>query len=523
MRRRSLVQVGGAAAAAVLGLTVAVPSAPAAVELATPKAAPNAATNAAAKAAGRGLANKLVRKVRGQDANRHLIAFQRIADRNGGNRSAGSPGYDASVEYAAGKLRQAGFRVRTPEFPFIRFEPISASLTVGGTSYEIDHMTASRSTPVGGVTAPLRVVPEDATTGCEAADYAGQDFTGTIALIRRGGCTFFAKGEAAAAAGAAAAIISNNVPGPLSGTLGEPVPIPVGGISQADGNTLAALAGQPATLDLQALLDEDAVTHNLIAQTRTGSRRNVVMAGAHLDSVPAGPGINDNGSGSAALLDLALKLGGRPNVNNMVRFGWWGAEESNLVGSTAYVEGLTFERQLDIAMYLNFDMVASPNAGYFVYDGDDSDEAGAGPGPYGSAQIEQTFNGFFADRLDVPTEGKDFDGRSDYGPFIEVGIPSGGLFTGAEVVKTADQAAKWGGTAGIAFDPCYHQACDNLGNVDRVALDRNLDAMAWATGLYAKSTRTINGVPPRAQRAALRTAAARSSALGRVAGGAIVR
>ena len=182
----------------------------------------------------------------------------------------------------------------------------------------------------------------------------------------------------------------------------------------------------------------------------------------------------------------------------------WGAEELGLIGSTQYVRSLTFEQQLDIALYLNFDMVGSPNAAYFVYDGDNSDGTGAGPGPYGSAQIEKTFTDFFSSRLSVPTEGTDFDGRSDYGEFIAVGIPAGGLFTGAEGIKTAAQAAKWGGTAGVAYDRCYHQQCDNLGNVDRVALDRNLDAMAWAVGIYAYSTEDINGVPPRAQRLKVR-------------------
>ena len=167
----------------------------------------------------------------------------------------------------------------------------------------------------------------------------------------------------------------------------------------------------------------------------------------------------------------------------------------------------TFDQKLDIALYLNFDMVGSPNAAYFVYDGDNSDAEGAGAGPYGSAQIEQTFVDFFGDRLGIETEGTDFSGRSDYGAFIANGIPAGGLFTGAEGIKTAEQAAKWGGTAGIAYDPCYHQVCDNLGNVDREALDRNLDAMAWSVGVYAYSTEDINGVPPRAQRLKLRSAA----------------
>ncbi len=239
----------------------------------------------------------------------------------------------------------------------------------------------------------------------------------------------------------------------------------------------------------------DVSTKNVVAETRTGNPHNVVMAGAHLDSVSEGPGINDNGSGSAGLLDVALKLGGSPKVSNAVRFAWWSAEEENLLGSKDYVARLSEEKALDIALYLNFDMIASPNAAYFVYDGDDSDDTGAGPGPTGSAHIEKTFVNYLMNKKGVETEGTDFDGRSDYGPFIAVGIPSGGLFTGAEGIKTADQAAKWGGTAGVAYDKCYHQACDNLGNVNRKAFNRNLDAMAWTIGIYAYTTKGVNGLP----------------------------
>ncbi len=465
------------------------------------------------------LAEKLVKQVTVGGANRHLIALQRIAEQNGGTRAVedGSPdltsaGYNASVDYVVKRLKSWGFKVKTPKFTYTVEVVDAASLTVGGTEYAIEKMIASIDTPIGGITGPLAVVPEDPTTGCEAADFASGVYTGTVALIRRGGCTFEQKSLNAAAAGAVAAVISNNVPAPLvNPTITNPGPIPVGAISQADGNALAAASGQPATVDMRAH-DEEVTLRNVIAQTQTGRTDNVVMLGAHLDSVPAGPGINDNGSGSAALLEIANQLGPSPKVNNAVRFAWWGAEELGLIGSQYYVDHLTFEQQLDISMYLNFDMIGSPNAGYFVYDGDDSDGEGAGAGPFGSAQIEKTFTDFFADYLDVPTEGTDFSGRSDYGGFIAVGIPSGGLFTGAEGLKTADQVALWGGTAGVAYDPCYHQACDNLGNVDRVALGRNLDAAAWATGIYGYSTEDINGVPPRQQRAELRASANRMAA-----------
>jgi Zn-dependent M28 family amino/carboxypeptidase len=229
----------------------------------------------------------------------------------------------------------------------------------------------------------------------------------------------------------------------------------------------------------------------VVAQTATGSPDNVVMAGAHLDSVPEGPGINDNGSGTAALLETAVRLGGAPAVANAVRFAFWGAEEQGLIGSTAYVQELSDADRQKIALYLNLDMVGSPNAAYLAYDGDDSDRAGSGPGPEGSATVERVLLEQLA-ATGVTGAGTDFDGRSDYGPFIAAGIPSGGLFTGAEEPKTAEQAQRWGGTAGQPYDRCYHQACDRIDNIDRTALDRNADATAGTIARFALST---DGVP----------------------------
>ncbi len=492
---RTTVRTGVALLAAAIGLSLT--AAPAS---AGPQTLPD----------GPKLARKLVKKVTVGGINRHLIALQRLADRNDGTRAAGTDGHAASAEYVATRLEDAGFVVTRQEFPFIFDQTLGQSLTVDGTDVPVRRMTYSASTPEGGLTAPLVVVPADDTPGCEVADYDGLPAEGAIVLVSRGACTFGQKSAVAGQAGAAGVLIYNNVPGALGGNLGGPVEggAPAGGISQADGATLAGQDGATVTLDLQGVV-EDRTTYNVIAETQTGRHDNVVMAGSHLDSVPAGPGINDNGSGSATLLETALQLGSRPKVNNAVRFAWWSAEELGLVGSEYYVQNLSFDEQLDIALYLNFDMIGSPNAGYFVFDGDDSDGVGAGPGPYGSAQIETAFQDFF-DAAGVPTEGKDFDGRSDYGEFILNGIPAGGLFTGAEMVKTEAQVAKWGGVAGEAFDPCYHQACDNLGNVDRAALDRNADAVAFVLGTYAISTEDINGVPPRKARAKTRAAQART-------------
>ncbi|PWW62126.1 M28 family metallopeptidase [Actinokineospora spheciospongiae] len=462
---------------------------------------------------GPALARNLVKKVTGEGVNRHLIALQRLADRNGGNRAAGTEGHAQSAQYVESKLITAGYDVSRQPFSFTFSETLAEALTTPSGPVPVSIMTLSTSTPVGGITAPLSVVPlaGDATPGCEAADYPAGT-AGKVALIPRGGCTFVDKQSAAADAGAVAAIIYNNADGPLNGTLGSDpalVKIPTGGITRAAGEALAA-SGGVVTVELRSLREERQ-SFNVIAQTKTGKKNNVVMAGAHLDSVPEGPGINDNGSGSAGLLETAIQLGGSPKVNNAIRFAWWSAEEVGLVGSTKYVRSLTFEQQLDIALYLNFDMIASPNAGYFVYDGDDSDAIGAGAGPYGSAQIEAAFHGFL-NATGTPTRGSDFTGRSDYGEFIANGIPAGGLFTGAEGVKTQEQADLWGGRAGVAYDGCYHQRCDNLGNVDRTALDRNSDAISWVTASYAISTEDVNGVPPRAARAKAVKAAQTKSA-----------
>jgi aminopeptidase S len=248
------------------------------------------------------------------------------------------------------------------------------------------------------------------------------------------------------------------------------------------------------TTAVQSFTYNGATGYNLIADWPGGDANSVLMTGGHLDSVTAGPGINDNGSGSASILEVALAVaatGYQPGKH--LRFAWWGGEELGLRGSTAYVNSLGSTERARIAAYLNFDMVGSPNPGYFVYDGDNSDGVGSGPGPAGSAAIEsQIIAGFTA--LGVPTRGTDFDGRSDYGPFISAGIPAGGTFTGAEGTKTSAQAQLWGGTAGAAFDPCYHRSCDTTANISDTALDRNADVIAatvWALSAPAPPSTTV--------------------------------
>ena len=436
----------------------------------------------------------------------HEEALQQIADENDGNRAAGTSGYDASVDYVERRLERAGYRVSRQEFEFFDFRELGSSvlqqIAPTPTTYveDTDFSVTDHSAP-GNVTAAVTPVDlalgigNTSTSGCEAADFAGFP-AGNIALLQRGTCTFEQKGENAAAAGAVGIVFMNQgntvapdrngIPAVTLGN-GYTGGIPAINVTYLLGVTLNSTPGLVMRVfaNVSRLLSEN---ENVIAESRTGDPRNVVMAGAHLDSVHEGPGINDNGSGSSSLIEVAEQMA-KLKLPNKLRFAWWGAEEANLVGSNFYVSQLGAAGRADIEMYLNFDMVASPNYGLFAYDGDGSDFGLVGPD--GSDEIEALFEEYYADR-DIPQEASPFNGRSDYQAFILNGIPAGGLFTGAEGVKTAAQAEKWGGTAGIAYDPCYHAACDTIDNLSHEALDINSDAIAYVVYLYASGKREIN-------------------------------
>ncbi|MFG1997588.1 M28 family peptidase [Spirillospora sp. NPDC048911] len=242
------------------------------------------------------------------------------------------------------------------------------------------------------------------------------------------------------------------------------------------------------TTTIQSFTSSGATGYNLIADWPGGDPNQVLMSGSHLDSVTAGPGINDNGSGSATVLEVALAVS-RANLQpaKHLRFGWWGAEELGLIGSNYYTNNLGATERAKIKGYVNYDMVGSPNPGYFAYDGDGSSGSG---GPAGSAEIENTLRAYFTS-IGVQVRDTAFDGRSDYGGFIRYNIPAGGMFTGAEGIKSSAQAQLWGGTAGQAFDSCYHRSCDTTSNINDTALDRHADALAYAVWNLAGT-----GTPP---------------------------
>ena len=447
----------------------------------------------------------------------HQAALQAIATANDdefypASRRAGTEGYANSAEYVAGLLDDAGYNVTLDPFEFqFVFPALLRQLTPVAATYETGTYTGSGSGDVTGNVSPvdINLVPPRATTsGCEPSDFAGLDWSGPadIALIQRGGppapapaCTFNVKAANAQAAGAEAVIIFNQGDTParealIVGTLvpGATITIPVVGASFADG---AALAQAGSTARVRVIPAETRTDVNVIAERPGVLPNNVVMAGAHLDSVGAGPGINDNGSGSAALLETALVLSNIDNYNTL-RFAWWGSEEGGLIGSREYVAGLSEAEKDRIALYMNYDMVGSPNYIPMVYDADQSSfppPTGVTIPP-GSAAIEDVYETFYT-WVDEPYDDTQFSGRSDYQAFINAGIPSAGLFTGAEVTKTAAQAAIWGGTVGAQFDPCYHLACDTYANNNNHVLELNSDLIAFAMLTFAYSTESVNGVP----------------------------
>ncbi|WP_445166771.1 M28 family peptidase [Mycolicibacterium sp. Dal123E01] len=435
----------------------------------------------------------------------HLQKLQVIADANKGTRVAGSPGYDASVEYVAKTLRDKGFDVQTPEFTMGIFTVSKQSLSLNGQPVEAHAIGFSGASPAAGVTGRLVAVPGDGRVGCTSRDFTGLDVAGAVVLVDRGDCLLADKASAATEHGAVALVVANNVDDKeLTATMEESdqIQIPVLSVTKADGARLRSESGT-ATVVTDARV-EQVKSRNVIAQTKTGSTHDVVMVGAHLDSVKEGPGINDNGTGVATILETALQMGPSPQVENAVRFGFWGGEEEGLFGSNDYVSSLDVEALKDIALYLNFDMMASPNTCYFTSDADQSlppdPEADADQLiPEGAPGIERTL----VDTL--KTAGKTpqdlaFDGSSDYDGFARVGIPSGNLDTGADNIKTPEQVKLWGGTADQACDPNYHSANDTVSNVNRDALALNGGVIGYVVGLYAQDQGGHNGVPGRGDR-----------------------
>jgi Zn-dependent M28 family amino/carboxypeptidase len=427
----------------------------------------------------------------------HQAALQRIARRNADTREVLGNGYQESLQYVLKTLRRAGYSPTTDmfNFPFWeesapavlnRVSPPPTKVYRYGTaeddgSPDVDFITLGYA-GTGTLTNAKVVATNDilepppaagaSTSGCEDSDFPA-NIAGNVALIQRGTCAFVDKAERAQRLGAAGVIIFNDGVGP---TRQNPafvlnavdLHIPAVISSFAVGNELyqAIKAGQDVRVDFSTFGHlKDRFLPQVLAETKGGDKNNVLVVGAHLDSVPAGPGINDDGSGTAMLLAQAEAMAKHQNAKNLrqkIRFGWWGAEEEGLIGSSYYASHLSDAEVAKIDAMLDYDMLASQNYVRFLYDGDGSEPGnGEFSGPPGSGLIEKVQDDWFKSK-GLATDRVPFDGRSDYVGFTERGIPAGGIFAGAEQPKTPEQEAIYGGAAGSAYDVCYHQICDDL-------------------------------------------------------------
>ena len=409
----------------------------------------------------------------------HLTALQRIAEAHNGNRAAGTSGYAASLAYVEDKLEQAGYQTQRQQFSYDRPDFTKATLhrTVPTrTDYTVlrDHRPLAFS-GAGSVTAPvtpvdLNLVGDRTTTsGCEASDFTGFP-RGNIALVQRGTCQFAAKVDNATEAGASGVVVLNqgNDPsrlGVFAGTLGRQARVPVVATTFDLGAEWAASPTTTLRLAVESTVTR-VTTENLIADTPVGAEGRTVVVGAHLDGVAEGPGINDNASGVAAVLETAVRFAElEVQPRNRVRFAFWGAEEDGLLGSEHYVSQLDDATRRGIARYLNLDMVGSPKPVASVYGGG---QPGSG-WPAGSGAIQTVLTDFLTSQGVNPQVVR--FRASDHASFLAAGIPVGGLFTGA------DDGA----------DPCYHRACDRLETINREMLGLMADAAAHATLTFAQS------------------------------------
>jgi hypothetical protein len=395
--------------------------------------------------------------------------LEELAGAAGGSdrfRSVGSAGFGAAAELVERQLAAAGWSVDSDRYKDASVvDEGGSSLEVGGRALGVDAIRPLVFAPAGEVSGPaVSIAPDPAGStgaGCQVGDY-GTIPAGSIVLVGPGDCLRREQVLAAQQAGAGAFLAASAHVPPgivLRPTLLDPrgLTIPAAAVSQDAASAFAEVAagGERARL-VTRVRTEQVPTRTVLAELAGSRQGPVIMLGAHLDSVIDGPGINDNGSGVAALLEIAQALGGtRPQAT--VRLAFWSGEELGLHGSVRYVEALSPQQQEAIVVYVNVDMIASPNGFAGVYD------EPAAPG--GSSDATRLLSAAVTRNGGTPVP-VDLHSGSDHYGFAEAGIATAGVFSGGLEPVSAEQAAASGAEAGRPADGCYHQPCDDLSNTD---------------------------------------------------------
>ncbi|KAK6581644.1 hypothetical protein PZA11_005341 [Diplocarpon coronariae] len=396
---------------------------------------------------------------------------------NSGSRFIGSTGHAFTLDYIYDKLYRTGYYDITIQDFLVTYE--EAFLSANGDEYLAAPFFYS---PLGSTTAPLIAV---ANQGCQEADYP-PEVKNKIVIITRGVCAYDRKSTLAKQAGAAGAIIYNIFDGDVVleaqfNAAGNYVPTV--GVSWETGQALLKSLGT-ANLEIST---KNVPTKNIIAETRAGDHNNVLMLGAHTDSVRSGPGINDNGSGVIGLLEVALRLS-KFRVQNAVRFGFWSAGQLGMLGSTRYVNKLSQPESRKIRLYLDFDTIASPNYVYEVLDG--SGLTFGRRGAPGSAEVQTLWQDYFKG-IKIKTKSVHIGSFGDNLPFFSAGIPIGGLSSGADEIKSHKEFKDHGGRAGEFYDPNHKTSQDRIENINKDVFLQITRAIAHAVATYARTFESL--------------------------------
>ncbi|CAF1295283.1 unnamed protein product, partial [Adineta steineri] len=468
----------------------------------------------------------LASSIRIEDVMHHLDDLQIIATNADGNRAIHTRGFNETLDYIYNVLKlNTNYNITQSFFPVRDSTLASNPVLLISINDAIQNYTYSTNLAIADFTVArfstsldltdyvaITVIPN---LGCDDTDWENNNMSvaGQVALVKRGNCTFVKKAQQASKYNVTALFIYNDgAPGnvrPMSISVGEANEIPVLSLSYTLGQELADAVQDPANnvtalININLLNDKPLPVGNICADTPSGDPAQTIVIGSHSDSVPAGPGINDNGSGSAANLGLAIALArlfqtpNYPEYKYRIRFCWWGAEEVGLLGSNFHVRQAknattVGERLQDYLINLNYDMLGSPNYIFGIYDGQTANNDTPSEARPGSDKITALFRDWF-DTQKLPWNNTDFSGRSDYGPFLAEGIVAGGLFTGGDDVK--DQQTRdymdqmlgqgMGGIAGADYDPCYHKACDSIQNINEFAFEKMMQAAAYALESLAR-------------------------------------